>query len=40
MDGTLLKENKTISSKTKEALKAANSLEVKIVLTSVRQKHL
>jgi len=36
MDGTLLREDKTISSKTKEALKAANSLGVKIVLTSGR----
>lgn len=36
MDGTLLKEDKTILSKTKEVLKASNSLEVKIVLTSGR----
>lgn len=37
MDGTLLKENKTISLKNKEALKVAKSLGVKIVLTSGRQ---
>lgn len=36
MDGTLLKEDKTISVKTKQALKAANSLGIKIVLTSGR----
>lgn len=36
MDGTLLKEDKTISQKTKEALRMANSLGVKIVLTSGR----
>lgn len=36
MDGTLLKNDKTISVKTKEALKAANNLGVKIVLTSGR----
>lgn len=36
MDGTLLKENKTITTKTKEALKAANNEGVKIVLTSGR----
>lgn len=36
MDGTLLREDNTISSKTKTALKAANSLGIKIVLTSGR----
>jgi HAD superfamily hydrolase (TIGR01484 family) len=36
MDGTLLKEDKTVSNKTKEALKAASNLGVKIVLTSGR----
>jgi len=36
MDGTLLKEDKTITAKTKEALKAASSLGVKIVLTTGR----
>ncbi|EHI97663.1 LOW QUALITY PROTEIN: HAD-superfamily hydrolase, subfamily IIB [Clostridium sp. DL-VIII] len=36
MDGTLLKEDKTITPKTKEALKVARSLGVKIVLTSGR----
>lgn len=36
MDGTLLREDRTISSKTKEVLKAAKTLGVKIVLTSGR----
>lgn len=36
MDGTLLKDDKTIATKTKEALKEARSLGVKIVLTSGR----
>lgn len=36
MDGTLLKDDKTISAKTKNALKAASSLGIKIVLTSGR----
>lgn len=36
MDGTLLREDKTISSDTKESLKMANSLGLKIVLTSGR----
>lgn len=36
MDGTLLKDDKTISAKTKEALKMASSLGIKIVLTSGR----
>lgn len=36
MDGTLLKDDKTISLKTKNALKAASSLGIKIVLTSGR----
>ncbi len=36
MDGTLLKEDKTISTKTKEALKRAREEGVKIVLTTGR----
>ncbi|WP_160678232.1 Cof-type HAD-IIB family hydrolase [Clostridium sp. C8-1-8] len=36
MDGTLLKDDKTITLKSKEALAKANSLGVKIVLTSGR----
>jgi len=36
MDGTLLKEDKTITTKTKEVLKVASNLGVKIVLTSGR----
>jgi len=36
MDGTLLKEDKTITTKTKEALKAASNEGVKIVLTTGR----
>ncbi|QAA31357.1 Cof-type HAD-IIB family hydrolase [Clostridium manihotivorum] len=36
MDGTLLKDDKTITLKNKEALAKANSLGVKIVLTSGR----
>lgn len=36
MDGTLLKEDKTITTKTKETLNAARSLGVKIVLTTGR----
>lgn len=36
MDGTLLKKDGTISAKTKEVLKAAKSLGVKVVLTSGR----
>ena len=36
MDGTLLKDDKTITNWTKESLKKAIALEVKIVLTSGR----
>jgi hypothetical protein len=40
MDGTLLTEDKKITTKTKDAIKTASNLGVKIVLTTGRKSYI